>query len=427
MKYKIYTLGCKVNTYETNVMMDILNSRGFILDKEKPDYIIINTCTVTNTADRKSMKMIHHALKEGAKVIVVGCMSQMRSEEVSQIPGVVIVLGNKYKSKIADLINEYEVTKKQIVLVEDVMDIPFESMKLDNFNRTRAFVKIQDGCDNFCSYCIIPYTRGNIRSKDPIDVIDEVKTLIKKGHKEIVLTGIHTGHYGADLNNYTFTDLLKSILLVEGIERLRISSIEMNEITDEMIDLMGDNKVLVDHMHIPLQSGADKTLKDMNRKYNKDDFKKKITDIRKVRPNMSITTDLIVGYPTETEDDFNETLDTIKEINFSKVHVFPYSERKGTKSSELKDMNGLIKKKRVQEVLKLSKELEINYMKKFINAKMTFIPEVYKDGYLIGHTGNYLLVKTQGSEEDLYKEVAIKIKDIAYPYVIGEIEVVVHS
>lgn len=427
MKYKIYTLGCKVNTYETNVMMDILNRDGFIEDKENPDYIIINTCTVTNTADRKSIKMIHHAVKEQAKVIVVGCMSQVRSEEVKKIPGVIIVLGNKHKSEISKLIKEYEQNKKQIVLVEDVMNIPFESMKLDNFNRTRAFVKIQDGCDNFCSYCIIPYTRGNIRSKDPLDVIDEIKTLVKKGHKEIVLTGIHTGHYGADLDNYTFSDLLKNILLIKGLERVRISSIEMNEITDDMIRLMCDNTILVDHMHIPLQSGANNTLKDMNRKYNKDEFKKKISDIREVRPDISITTDLIVGYPTETEEDFKETLDTIKEIKFSKVHVFPYSERKGTKSSELKDMNGLIKKKRVQAILKLSRELEIEYMKKFVGKEMTVIPEVYKDGYLIGHTGNYLLVKTEGDNDSLHKKLEVKIKDIAYPYVIGEVEIKINS
>ena len=252
-----------------------------------------------------------------------------------------------------------------------------------------------------------------------LDVLDEIKTLVKNGHHEVVLTGIHTGHYGSDLQDVTFADLLSAILKIDGLQRLRISSIEMNEITSEVLELFKNNKVLVDHMHIPLQSGSDKVLKDMNRKYNKQEFKNKIEQIRKIRPNMSITTDLIVGFPTETEEEFLETMKTLKEINFSKIHVFPYSERKGTVSSTMKDLNGTIKKDRVHKVLELSKKLEIDYMSKFIGKTVEFIPEVYKDGYLIGHTGNYLSVKALGCDNLLNNSVLVKLESIDYPYMVG--------
>lgn len=421
MNFKIYTLGCKVNTYESNVMKELLEKNGYIETDSNPDIIVINTCTVTNMSDRKSMKMIHHAVKEadGGVVIVVGCSSQVNADRIKNTDGVSIVLGNKYKSQIVDLLNEFLKTGKQIVKVDDIMDSEFEEMKLNNFNRTRAFVKIEDGCNNFCAFCIIPYSRGGVRSKDMLDVLDEIKTLVKNGHHEVVLTGIHTGHYGSDLQDVTFADLLSAILKIDGLQRLRISSIEMNEITSEVLELFKNNKVLVDHMHIPLQSGSDKVLKDMNRKYNKQEFKNKIEQIRKIRPNMSITTDLIVGFPTETEEEFLETMKTLKEINFSKIHVFPYSERKGTVSSTMKDLNGTIKKDRVHKVLELSKKLEIDYMSKFIGKTVEFIPEVYKDGYLIGHTGNYLSVKALGCDNLLNNSVLVKLESIDYPYMVG--------
>lgn len=426
MKFKIITLGCKVNTYESNVMADALKHAGLI---EVPihdvaDVVLINTCTVTNTADSKSMKMIHHTYRENPEgiIIVVGCMSQIRADEVKEEPGVAIVLGNKYKSKIPELLTQYLKNHQQIVMVEDMMKTKFETMKLDNFNRTRAFVKIEDGCENFCSYCIIPYSRGNVRSKDPLDVLDEVKTLVKMGHHEIVLTGIHTGHYGAEFTDYDFGDLLADLIQIEGLERLRISSIEMNEITDKVLHLMATSPILVDHMHIPIQSGSDAILKAMNRKYDKQEFIDKIEAIRKIRPSMSITTDLIVGFPGETEEQFEETVETMKQIHFSKIHVFPYSERRGTKAALLKDMNGAIKKKRVREILALSKELEIAYMEQFQECDITFIPEVEKDGYLIGHTGNYLLVKVRGDKKLLNQELPIHLTEIAYPYMLGEVK-----
>ena len=426
MKFYICTLGCKVNTYESNVMRDRLLENNFIEtnNKEDANIYIINTCTVTNTADNKSLKMIRQAIRENNNriVIVVGCMSQIRYKELSEIDGIDIILGNYGKNHIVDYINTFLDNNNKIVDIKDLNNTNFEIMKLNNFKQTRAFVKIQDGCENFCSYCIIPYARGKVRSKEPRVVIDEIKTLVKEGHREIVLTGIHTGHYGSEFNNFNFYDLLNEILKVDGLERLRISSIEMNEITDEIISLFSNNNILVDHLHIPLQSGSENILKAMNRKYNKSEFVRKIENIRKVRPDISITTDVIVGFPGETEELFNETVETINKIRFSKLHVFPYSRRSGTKADTFENqVDESIKKERVRMLINFSKELELEYFNKFLNQKITFIPEVYKDGYLIGHTGNYLLIKTKGDKTLLNKEVNVMLKEIKYPYIISEI------
>ena len=293
-------------------------------------------------------------------------------------------------------------------------------MKLNNFNKTRAFVKIQDGCNNFCSYCIIPYTRGGLRSKDKNDVISEVKALIASGHKEIVLTGIHTGNYGND--NYSFADLLNDLVKIDGLKRLRISSIEATELNDKVLEVIKNNDILVDHMHIPIQSGSDKILKLMNRKYDKEYFINKINEIRNIRPMISITTDVIVGFPGEDEDDFNETIDTINKIKFSKLHVFPYSKREGTKAASMPlQVDDITKKARAHKLIKLSEELEKEYFNKFIDKELYFIPEVYKDGYLIGHTGNYLQIKVKGNENLLNELVLVKIKSVDYPYCVSEI------
>ena len=415
MKYVIATLGCKVNTYESNVMSDILENEGYTKTDENADVVIINTCSVTNTADVKSKKIIRQMIRKNsnAYVIVTGCLSQVKAEEIFNIEGVNLVIGNKNKSKILDYIKN----KENKIDIYDLSSTKFETMKLNNFNKTRAFVKIQDGCNNFCSYCIIPYTRGNVRSKDKKDVLTEIETLVKKGHKEIVLTGIHTGNYGVEFEDYDFADLLKDIVKIKGLERLRISSIEMNEINDRVLDVIKNNDILVDHMHIPLQSGSDTILKLMNRKYNLEQFKNKIETLRKIRKDMSITTDVIVGFPYETEELFNETINFIKQINFSRLHVFPYSKREGTKAATFDNqIDEETKKERVRTLLKLSKELEEKYAFKFINKELEFLPEIYKDGYLIGHTGNYLLIKAKGNIEDLNKSKNVIIKTVDNGY-----------
>lgn len=424
MKFQIYTLGCKVNTYESNVMRDALLNKGYfeVGLKEKADITIINTCTVTNTADSKSMKVIRQAIRrnENAIIVVCGCLVQNKKEEVSKIDGVDIVIGNINKSKIVDYIEKYIEEKKQEVDVRNIMNTNFEPMMLNNFNKTRAFVKIQDGCNNFCSYCIIPYTRGNVRSKDKQSVLKEIQLLVDEGHKEVVLTGIHTGNYGAEFADYKFADLLKDIVKIDKLERLRISSIEITEINDDVMEVIKENNILVDHMHIPLQSGSDAVLKRMNRKYDKEYFINKIKKLRKIRPNISITTDVIVGFPGETKEEFEETIETIKKIKFTKLHVFPYSKREGTKAAIMDgQVDENIKKKRVKILLQLSKELEYNYMEKFIGKKVIFIPEIAKEEYIIGHTGNFLNVKYRGNKNDLNKDIEVKINNIEYPYCIG--------
>ena len=419
MKFYIINLGCKVNAYESKFMSDLLISNGYVKGSiDDADIYIVNTCFVTNEAERKSFQMIRKVMKyKPYLTIVCGCLSQIKSEEASNM-GVNIVIGNKDKSKIIDYINNYN---EKITKIYDLTNTTFENMQLSNFDKTRAFVKIQDGCNNFCSYCIIPYTRGNVRSKDKDLVLDEIKCLIKNGHKEIVLTGIHTGNYGDD--QYDFACLLNDIVKINGLKRLRISSIEITEINDRVIDIIDKNNVLVDHMHIPLQSGSDEILKLMNRKYDKKYFINKINKLRNIRKNISITTDVIVGFPNETLDLFNETIDTINKIKFTKLHVFPYSIRTGTKASLMENqVDDVEKKKRAHILLDLSKKLELEYMNKFIGQTVEFIPEVYKDGYLIGHTGNYLSIKAKGSKELINKIVNVKIESIDYPYCLSSIK-----
>ena len=422
MKFYIYTLGCKVNTYESNVMKDNLINNGYIEGTElDSDIYIVNTCTVTNTSDNKSLKLIRQINRnhKDCILVVVGCMTQINSKILDNLD-VSIILGNSGKSNIVTYIEEYKKSRKTIKVIDNIMEKKFEDMCLNNFDKTRAFVKIEDGCENYCSYCIIPYARGKVRSKNPNVVISEIKNLIKDGHKEIVLTGIHTGHYGSDIN-YSFSKLLIDIENIEGLERLRISSIEITELNDDFLDILKESKVLVDHMHIPLQSGSNKILELMNRKYNKEYFIDRINSIRSIRPLISITTDIIVGFPGETEELFNETIDTINKIKFSKIHVFPFSLRKGTKAEELLNhIDDITKKNRVKELIKISKELEIEYFSKFLNKNVVFLPEIYKDGYIIGHTGNYLSIKSKGNINNINKNKEVKIKEINYPYCIGE-------
>ena len=418
MKFLINTLGCKVNTYESNVIRDIFLNEGYEESNSNVDIAVINTCTVTNTSDSKSLKVIKHTIKNNpnAIVIVCGCFSQINPDRLKDMEGVSIVLGNYNKSKIMDYISQYKKDKKQIIDVRELNDEKFECMKLNNFNKTRAFVKIEDGCENFCSYCIIPYSRGKVRSKLMEEVLDEVNTLVNNGHREIVLTGIHTGHYGADIKEYDFSDLLNEICKIKGLERLRISSIEITELDDKFLETLKNNKIIVDHMHIPLQSGCDKTLKEMNRKYDVAYFKDKIKKIRSIRPNISITTDVIVGFPNETEDDFNTTVNTIKEIKFTKLHVFPFSVRKGTVAETMENqIDEKTKKERVHILMDISKELELDYMNKFVGCEVEFIPEVLKDGYIIGHTGNYLQIKSK-IKSNGHETIKTTIKSIEYPY-----------
>ena len=417
MKAAFYTLGCKVNSYETEVTINDFKKAMYdiVPFEEKADVYVINTCSVTNTSDQKSRKIIREAIKKNkdAIIVVMGCYSQIKHNTLKEIDGVDIIIGTNYRTKILDFIEKYKKNKEKIIKIDDVNHLKFENMKLDKFeNHTRAFVKIQDGCNNFCSFCIIPYTRGNIRSKDKNLVIEEVTNLVNNGYKEVVLTGIHTGHYGLDLENYDFSDLLNELEKIEGLERIRISSIEIKELNEKFINTLKNSKKIVNHIHIPLQSGCVKILELMNRRYNMEFYFNKIEEIRKIRPDIAITTDVIVGFPDESEEDFNITMENIKKLKFTELHVFPYSKRENTKAANMKNqIDGNIKKERVRELINLSNDLKNEYYNKFNNKTDDLLVEKFDNGILIGHLSNYGKVKVEGKKEDVNKIIKVKLLD----------------
>ncbi len=395
MKVCIKTLGCKVNTYESEYMTELFKINNYEIVKDNADIYVVNTCTVTNQSDSKSKKIIRRIRRENPNsvLIVTGCFSEYLKDEISSVIDADIIIGNKDKSKIIMYLEEFLKSRKQIIKFYEDKKI-FEDMEIKEFaSKTRAFVKIEDGCENFCSYCIIPYVRGPVRSKEPNKVINEIKQLVKNSHKEVVLTGIHTGHYGSDKDNYNFAMLLREIEKINNLYSLRISSIEITELTDEILSIFKSSNILANHFHIPLQSGCDKTLKDMNRKYDTLYFENIINKIRAINKDVSITTDVIVGFPGETEEDFNNTYEFCKKISFSKIHVFPYSERRGTASSFMDDkVNPKVIKKRAKKLIDLSDKLEKAYYNKFLNTEVNVLIEEKKEDYYIGHTSNYLKV-----------------------------------
>lgn len=420
MKVGICSLGCKVNIYESELVTNILKNNNYeIVDFEDiADIYIINTCSVTNESDKKSRKMINRAKKNNpnAIIIVMGCYSQVNAEDID----VDIVLGNKDKSKIVDIIEEYKKTKEKKKIIYDLTKVEFEKMEINNFdNHTRAFVKIQDGCNAFCSYCIIPYVRGRVRSKAPEDVINEVTTLVEKGYKEIVLTGIHTGRYGIDIDT-SLEELLNRLVKIPNIYRIRLSSIEINEITPGIKKLLKENRVMAKHLHIPLQSGSNKILQLMNRRYNKEEFLSMIDDLKTIE-DISLTTDLIVGFPKETEEEFNETIDTLNKIGFTKIHTFPYSKRKGTPAASMEgQVSPEVKKDRVHTILKLSNESEHNYYESKIGKVYDGVVEIHSNGIILVHTSNFIPVIINDKVEE-GSIVNVKIEKVDNLKVYGRI------
>lgn len=397
MKVVVETLGCKVNAYESELIKEMfLNNKDEIIDdKALADVIVINTCTVTNQADSKGRKLIRQARRdnENAILIVCGCMTQ-NHEDIDIDAD--IILGNKDKSKILDLIDEFKKSRKQIRLFYDLRNVSFEDMKITHFeHKTRGFVKIQDGCNNFCSYCIIPFVRGNIRSKNIDVAYDEIKCLVDNGYQEIVLTGIHTGSYGVG-ENFDLVDLIKKISTLDGLKRIRISSIEITELNDKFMEEFKNNLKICSHLHVPIQSGRDHVLKNMNRKYDIAYFKEKTNLIKSLREDVNLTTDLIVGFPEETDEDFNTTKQNLIDIGFSKIHTFPYSIRRGTKASMMKQVNDTVKKNRTHEILELSDRLENAYYQKYIGKIVTVLVE---DNYS-GFTSNYIKVHFDEFQEN---------------------------
>ena len=421
MKVGICSLGCKVNIYEAEYVTNLLKENGYIIVdfEEKADIYIINTCSVTNESDKKSRKMINRAKRNNkdAIIIVMGCYSQVSPEEITGD----IILGNKDKSKIIEIIEEYQKTKKSKKIIHDLTKVEFEKMEITKFeNHTRAFVKIQDGCNAFCSYCIIPYARGRVRSKSPSDVINEVTKLVNEGYKEIVLTGIHTGRYGIDINT-KLEELLYELVKIPGIYRIRLSSIEINEITPKIIKLIKESNVMAKHLHIPLQSGSNKILKLMNRRYTKEEFISMVDNLKEIE-DISLTTDLIVGFPGEAEEEFNETIETLGTIGFTKIHTFPYSKRKGTPAASMDgEVSPEIKKERVRKVLELSNNSELKFYKNNIGKVYDGVVEIHLSGETLVHTSNFIPVVINDNNVNNNDIVKVKIIEIKNNKVYGKI------
>ena len=418
MKVCVLTLGCKVNAYESEVIKNNFIDNGWNIVKidELPDAIIINTCSVTNQSDSKSRKIIRSSKKQNPNSIIVvcGCSSQQHQEKLLDME-IDILIGNKDKSKIVNYVDDYQKNNKQITKFYNLKDIPFENMEISSFEgKTRGFVKIQDGCNNFCSYCIIPFLRGNIRSKKLVEAYNEIKTLVNNGYQEIVLTGIHTGSYGSG-TDYNLVSLIRKISKLDSLERIRISSIEITEITDEFLLELKNNPKLCDHLHIPIQNGSNNVLKLMNRKYNLKEYEDIINKIRRARPNINITTDLIVGFPSESEEDFNKTIETVKKIGFGKVHVFPFSLRKGTAAEKITNIvSPQEKKQRALELSKISDELEQAYYSRFLGKELDVIIEEVHEENSSGHTSNYLNVNINSKlvRKKNYEVLITEVKDL---------------
>ena len=387
MTFTIITLGCKVNIYESEMMRERLEKAGYHYQKENPDITIINTCSVTNMADKKSEKMVRQAKKNNPHtiLIVAGCSSENKRIKYQDFD-IDILLGNKDKSKIVDLLKKWEQTKQKITQFYSTRELPFENMTIEEFHsHTRAFLKIQDGCNNFCSYCIIPYVRGTARSKDFQETLKEAKKIAQK-HKEIVLTGIHTGSYFTT-DGHDLTDLIHEMSKIDELKRIRISSIEITELNEKFMTELKQNSKICNHLHIPLQAGSDEILTRMNRKYDLNYFENKIKQIRKIRPQINISTDIIVGHPFETDELFEQTLKIVKKLQFTKIHAFPYS-----KSME-HQIDNFTKKERNQRLIALSNQLERVYASSFNQQIVEVLVEEQKDAYSIGHTSNYLKIK----------------------------------
>ena len=412
MDFKIITLGCKVNSYESQAMKEMLIRNGYEESVSKEaDILIVNSCAVTHVAEHKSRQKVSSLAKNNPNsiVIVCGCSSQLHPDKMKDIDNVAIVIGNNNHSEIISLIERFKSEKKQIVEVDRNTRLrTYQRLNISSFSeKIRSFVKIGDGCNNFCSYCIIPYTRGNLRSRDKDEILCEIKTLVSNGYKEVVITGIDSASYGIEFEDYKFNDLLEDITKIENLKRLRISSIEASQMDERFISILKSNEVITPHLHIPLQSGSDTVLKRMRRKYTCDQFYEKVKRIQDEIPLIALACDVIVGFPGETEEEFMETYNFIKKCNFAFLHVFPYSPREGTYAATMKDqVKDHIKKERVSRLINLGKELELNYKQKFVGKEVKVLIENYdkkKEKYH-GLTPNYLDVYLE-SDKDLVNEI----------------------
>ena len=404
-----YTLGCKVNQYESEAISSLFEQKGYdvVPFEQSSDVYIINTCTVTNLSDRKSRQAIRKAKKNNPNsiVAVMGCYAQTASEDVMKLPEVDLVIGTKDRKKIIEYISRIEAGECRINAVDNIMSTrDFEELKVTTYKeRTRAYLKIQEGCSQFCSYCIIPYARGPIRSRKPEDIIEEVKGLSQNGFFEIVLTGIHLASYGRDLKSTNLLDIIQRLNMIEEIKRIRLGSIEPTTISEEFVSAAAKMPKLCPHYHLSLQSGCNKTLRAMNRKYTTDDYRNSVALLKKKIPDVAVTTDIMVGFPGETEEDFKTSLNFAQEIGFSKIHVFKYSPRKGTPAAAFENqISPQEKEKRSRLMLDLSDSLESQYFQNYIGKEMEVLYEQEMHGkkeYIEGLTKNYMRVMSKGGNE----------------------------
>jgi threonylcarbamoyladenosine tRNA methylthiotransferase MtaB len=429
-KVAFYTLGCKVNQYDSQAVSDIFKKEGYeIVDfHEKADVYVVNTCTVTGLSDRKSRQMIRRAKSNNKDsiIIVMGCYSQTSPEEVEKIPEVNLIIGTKDRSRIIEYLKEIEEEKGRLKVVSDIMQAEdFEELQIkENRERTRAFIKIQEGCNQFCSYCIIPYARGPIRSRKPDDVLSEIKRLAVDGIKEFVLTGIHIASYGKDLGNISLLDIIKKVHDIPEVKRIRLGSIEPGIITKEFIDEAKELKKLCPHYHISLQSGCDETLKRMNRKYTTGQYRNVVEGLRANIPDVAITTDVMVGFPGESHEEFVKTYEFLNEISFAHMHVFKYSQRKGTPAARFKNqVPPDIKEERSGMLIQLSKDKSLEFNKKYINRVFPVLFEQetkIREGYIEGLTPNYIKVICKGDSSVVEKIMNVRLCEAFEDYVVGE-------
>ncbi len=419
MNFFLFSLGCKVNGYETNALREQFLKNGFTetFSCSNADIIVINTCGVTHVADQKSRQHIRkfRRLCPNAILAIMGCYSEIHAEEVAEM-GADIIVGTSKRNEIIPYAIALKNNDKKAPIIDikkSVRHEKYEEMgQIALSNQARAYLKIQDGCDNFCSYCLIPLLRGNSRSRNKESILLETKNLVLQGYKEIVLTGIHIGKYGLDFPNehYSLSNLIKDILIASpSLYRLRLGSLESKEIDDDFIVLLYQYPSIANHIHIPLQSGSSAVLERMHRPYDTKAFLNTISRVREARPDIAITTDIIVGFPNESDEEWQETIAFVKKANFSQIHVFPFSPRKGTLAASMdKQIEPLIKEKRVHELLSLAKELKENYERRFLSQEMEVLFEEYKDGFAFGHTSNYLHIKIPCSRS-LHGEI-LKVK-----------------
>ncbi len=407
-KVAFYTLGCKVNQYDTEAVLENFKVAGYeVVDfSEYADVYVVNTCTVTHLSDRKCRQMLRKTKKINSESILVamGCYAQIAADQIKeQVEEIDIIVGTNKRSQIVELVNQFMTERSELLnVVDDIMAVEeFEELKISDMGeRTRVYIKVQEGCNNYCSYCIIPYVRGKIRSRKEEQVIDEVRRLASLGYKEIVLTGIHVLAYGKDLGNTNLMQLLERVHEVEGIERIRMSSIEPVVVTDEFIETLKRLPKVCHHFHLSLQSGSQTVLKRMNRKYTKEEYLESVHKLQSLWPDVALTTDIIVGFPGETDEEFEETLAFVKEVGFAQIHIFPFSPREGTPAAKMKNqIVPAIKEERVKALGALEKELRYNYMAKHIGHSVEVLFEqAHEDGTIIGHTSNYLRVKALGTD-----------------------------